>query len=444
MGTMCRIILASLFLALIPGWGAYALDPTQTGGPAFSGLATPLDTGGSASAAAAATTTTPAAAAPASSGTGSISDTLTDLKRFFTVTCDVREEYDDNIETAQTNKIASLKEDISPTILFSYPMDNSTFDARYTLGFIYYNHSPSGDHTEQDHDVILRYNHSFSDRFNLDLRDDGGYHIDPSLLQSIGTVNRQGGYYDNIFTGELTAQWTPLFGTVSSYSNDFIYYENGDVGTSEDSDENTFSQDFRFAFWPTVTFSAGLIYDNIDYFYSTRGYSNYTADFGLDWQALPSLSFGVRGGGSIEILDQGGGSQLNPYATANVNWQLGERSRLIGSYVHTVTPSDFAGADSQTSDRVSGNFLYNFTQDITTHFTGTFNRGNYTQNQLEPSGGAVSGFSEDVVAFDTGVTYHYNQYVDFEVGYTFSTVDSEEQSRNYTRNQVYVGARGTY
>jgi hypothetical protein len=30
------------------------------------------------------------------------------------------------------------------------------------------------------------------------------------------------------------------------------------------------------------------------------------------------------------------------------------------------------------------------------------------------------------------------------VGYIFSIVDSEQQFRNYTRDQIYIGARGTY
>lgn len=432
----------SLVLTLVLGIGsagiAFGLDSSQTqiGAPSSAAPVTPVATGGATGTASTVTT--------AQAGTGSLSDTLTDLKRFFTVTADVREEYDDNIYTSNTNKVASLKEEISPSILFSYPMENSTFDARYTAGFTYYNHSPDDNHVDQDHDIVLRYNHSFSDRFNLDLRDDGGYHVDPALLDNIGTVARDGAYYDNIFTGEFTAQWTPLFGTVTSYSNNFIYYENGDIGSVEDSDENTVSQDFRFAFWPTVTFAAGVIYDNIDYFYSDRGYSNYTGDVGFDWQALPSLSLGFRIGGSVATLQQGGGSQENPYASANLNWQLGERSRFIASYVHTVTPTDFQGADAEIADRVTGNFLYNVTPDITTHFEGDFTHANYDSQDLDPSGGAVDSFSEDVAAFDTGVTYHYDQYVDFELGYIFSIVNSQEQFRNYTRNQIYIGVRGTY
>jgi hypothetical protein len=417
---------------------ACALDVTQTQtttGTSPSGAsvhATPVATGG-------------AATTAATADTGGLADTISDLKRFFTITCDVREEYDDNIYTSSTaNKYASLKEEITPSILFSYPMENSTFDARYTFGYTYFNHHAPGQSSEIDHDVVLRYNHAFSDRFNFDLRDAGGYHTDPSLLSSLGAVNREGAYISNIFTGEFTAQWTPLFGTVTSYSNNFIEYQNSTVGNQQNSDENTISQDFRFAFWPTVTFATGLILDNIEYLQSPRGFTSYTGNVGLDWQTLPSLSLGFRIGGTITALNQGGGDSTTPYASANANWQLGERSRLIAAYVHTVTPTDVFFAQGAESDRFTANFLYNITADITTHLEGIYTHSNVTQDFLTVNGGGTSAFTENIASFDTGVTYHYNQYIDFEAGYIFSVVDSEEQFRDYTRNQLYLGVRGTY
>jgi len=440
---MSRRLACLLFLGSLLARPAWAIDSTQTqiGAPASAAPVTPVATGG-ATATTAQATTPPPATAPS----GGIGETLTDLKRYFTITADVREEYDDNIFSNGANKVASLKEEITPSILFNYPMDNSTFDARYTFGFTYYNHSPGNHSYDQDHDVVLRYNHAFSDRFNLDLRDDGGYHNDPALLDSIGTVNRSGGYYDNILTAEFTAQWTPLFGTVSSYSNNFIQYENGDIGAFENSDENTFSQDFRFAFWPTVTFAAGVIYDNIDYFTTSRGFTNYTGNAGLDWQVLPSLSLGFRLGGSITEINQGGGSSTSPYASANANWQLGERSRLIFSYAHSVTPTDISYAEATESDRFTANFLYNFTQNITTHLEATVSQNSYQDQFIDQAtlGVSTTQFDETVAAFDTGVTYHYNQYLDFELGYIFSRVDSPNVFRQYTRNQIYVGVRGTY
>ena len=373
---------------------------------------------------------------------GGLSETIADFKKYFTVTADLREEYDDNIYTSNgPNKVSSLKEIISPSLLFSYPMDNSTFDARYTFGLTHYDHRP-GSPFDQDHDVVLRYNHAFSDRFNLDLRDDGGYHNDPSLQDSLGGVLREGAYYSNIATAEFTAQWTPLFGTVTSYSNNFIRYENSTIGDSQDSDENTVSQDFRFAFWPTVTFAVGAIYDNITYQSTGRGFSNYTGNVGLDYQALPSLSLGFRVGGSITEVDEDNSSSESPYASANINWQLGEKSRLIASYVHSVTPTDVIFAQGQESDRFTANFLYNITENITTHFEGIYTHNEFTDLLLQGSGSG--NFSEDVIGIDTGVTYHYNHYLDFEAGYIFSDVSSPDAFRDYTRNEIYVGVRGTY
>jgi hypothetical protein len=48
------------------------------------------------------------------------------------------------------------------------------------------------------------------------------------------------------------------------------------------------------------------------------------------------------------------------------------------------------------------------------------------------------------LSFDTGVTYHYNQYLDLEGGYIFSDVSSQFNFENYTDNQIYLGIRGTY
>jgi hypothetical protein len=409
----------------------FALDVTQTN-PLPAGN-TPNATGTSATGGAVNTA--------AAADTGGIDQTLSDMKRYFTITADVREQYDDNINTTKDNKVGTFEEIISPSILFSYPMDNSTFDARYTFGLTYYNRSASGSQYDQSHDVVLRYNHAFSDRFNLDLRDDGGYHTDPSLLTSVGTVDRAGGYYTNIATAEFTAQWTPLFGTVTSYSNNFIYYEDHTVGITQNSDENTASQDFRFAFWPTVTFAVGGIFDEISYFDYNRGYTNYTGNTGLDWQALPSLSLGFRIGGSITTEDSGGTSE-SPYASADLNWQLGERSRLILSYAHSVTPTDVVFAQGEESDRFTANFIYNITADITVNLQGTYTYADYTSDLLAGSG--TASFSENVLGLDTGLTYHYNQYVDFEGGYIFSDVSSQDNVRDYTRNQIYVGVRGTY
>ena len=114
------------------------------------------------------------------------------------------------------------------------------------------------------------------------------------------------------------------------------------------------------------------------------------------------------------------------------------------NYSHEVVPTDVSSGNEgqQVSDRFNATFKYDITPDITVHLEGVYTHGEYTQALITP--GTVGDFDEDVYAVSTGVQYHVNKYLDVESGYIFSGVDSGLALRDYTRDQVYVGVRGTY
>ena len=374
-----------------------------------------------------------------STSTGATTVDTSDLKKFYTLSATLREQYDDNVFTSKTNRVSSFSTDVSPTFLIDLPWENSDFSARYTFGLNYYYNRPGSD-TDISHEVALRFTHKFSDRFNIDMRDQGGYYEEPDIINSVGTVNRSGGYYSNQASVEFSAQWTPLFGTVTSYGNNYVTYEDGGVGTGQDSDENIVSQDFRFAVLPKINVIFGGIYDTIDYFHTVRGFTDYTGDAGIDWAALPSVTIGLRGGVTEADLDGGLGSYTAPYASATLNWQLGERSSLNFNYIHNVVPTDVFTAEGQEADRFGAAFVYNITPRVTAHLEGTYTHSQYTSELVS----AGPSFNEDVVGFDTGLQYHLNSYLDFEGGYVFTDVSSGIAAREYTRDQFYLGVRGTY
>ena len=94
------------------------------------------------------------------------------------------------------------------------------------------------------------------------------------------------------------------------------------------------------------------------------------------------------------------------------------------------------------ADRLSTTLRYDITPDLTAHLTGVFTHGEYTQSLLTP--GTISSFSEDDLGLDMGLAYHVNRHLDLEAGYIFSDVSSQLGFRDYTRNQIYLGVRGTY
>jgi len=368
------------------------------------------------------------------------SDVVNDFKKYFTITATLRETYDDNIFTAKTGKVSSLETDLAPSILVDVPTDGGDFSARYTFDVTYYNER-SGGSLDMQHEFLAQYRHSFSDRFGFNVAEDFRYFTEPSLLDSIGTNFRNGAYIANTINSSVSAQWTPLFSTLTTYANTIVKYEDGAIATEQDNMENTGTQSFSFAVLPKINLVVGGIVDNITYDDIQRGYTSYTGDGGLDWQALPSLTMGGRVGGTITDTDQSG-SSVTPYASFTLGWQLGARSSLTFNYSHEIVPSDVVNSQGQLADRFDTTFKYDVTPDITVHLEGIFTHGQYTEDLLTPGTGAA--FEENDYALDLGAAYHVNTHFDIETGYDFSGVDSGENFRDYTRNQVYVGVRGTY
>jgi hypothetical protein len=390
------------------------------------------------------------------------SDTTTDgstHRKFYTLTASLRETYDDNVNTTSTNKQASLETELNPSVLVDFPSTTGDLTARYTLGLTYYADisSTSGNGNNQNnnsntkglqvsHEVVAQYSHNFSDRFQLGLAESFRYFTEPSIMQSTGTNYQNGNYVSNSLTANLTAQLTPLWSATGSFGDTVVRYDDSAVGDVQNSVENNGSVSFGYALYPKITTSAGIIVDNISYQTADRGYTTYTGFFGASWQALPSLTISARGGGTVSetAASTQGQSQTSeaPYGALTVSWTLGARSSLSFNYAHEVTPSDQIGANGQISDRLSAGFSYQITPSITAHLDGIFTASDVSGGLAAT--GSASGYQENVYQLDTGFVYQYTSYLSFDTGIIISGVNSNIDNNNYTRDEAYVGVRGTY
>src|SRR6202050_846223 len=408
--TLCLLLSCRLVVAL----DAASNNPAPLN-PAFNGSPeSPFTSSPNANA------STPALMAlPANVGNSTDSSTST---KFYTLSASLREIYDDNVNTSDKNPIASFETQLSPSVLVDFPMENSNFSARYTLGLTYYSDYNGGNQSngnnnnnkgnggggslDYTHEFVAQYSHSFSDLFILALAEQFRYYTDPSIFESTGTLYRNGSYVSNSFNGSIGAQWTPLFGTTTTYANTTVRYDEAAVAFAQDNEENTASQTFSFAVLPKINASFGAILDDITYDHILRGYTSYTGFLGMQWQALPSLSFTGRGGASYteKLQDP---SRLSPSAALSADWILGKRSGLSFNYSHEVTPSDQVGANGQTSDRVTGNFRYDILTNLSTHLQLIFTEAEYT-NLLTKTSNLNSNYNETDYGVDTGVAYLYN------------------------------------
>jgi hypothetical protein len=380
---------------------------------------------------------TPSTGSTAPSG---VDNDASQNRKFYTISCALREIYDNNINTAQTGRQSSFETDISPSILFDFPRENTDLSFRETFDALYYSNR-AGNPMDFSNEVVGQIQHSFSERFSINAAEQFRYYTQPSLFENVGTLYYSGAYISNTFNGSFNAQWTPLISTVLSYSNTYIDYMSQATAAGQNSVENIGSGTIGFAIYPKINLTFGGIVDDISYDQIDRGYTSLTATTGVNWQALPSLSVNASVGGSTTDtnLDT---SQVTPYGSLSISWQLGARSSFSFNYSHSIVPTDVTQSMGQVADRFGSLFRYDIIPDLTFHLQGTFTHGVYTPALISPN--TISGFSENDFAFDIGLSYHINSHFDVNIGDIYSGVSSGLGFRDYTRNQVYLGVRGTY
>ena len=443
----CRLGLASDLVATTPQPVPPATTAVQQMPPA---TVAPIDAG--------TTGGTPAMMAlPVDSGSAAENST----RKWYTISVSLRETYDDNVNTTSVNKRAALQTSLSPSFLVNFPSVDGDFSARATVGLSYYEYLNNGPGSgtngggsynsssyEYNAEMIAQYLHAFSERFNLNAAENLRYHTDPSILQSTGTNFQNGPYIANTLNGTLTAQWTPLLGSTTTYSNTIVNYEKASVADLQNSVENTGTQSIGFAILPKISLNFGGIVDNVSYQTADRGYTSYTAFTGLSWAALPTLNISGRGGATYtqivqSALNPGASSDsISPYGALSIAWNLGAKSVLSFDYAHEITPTEQAQANGQSSDRVSANFSYSITPSLSTHLQGIYTLAEFSSSLSASS--SISGYTETSYALDTGITYHYNNFLDFDADLTTIGVSSGIPNSDYTRDQVSIGVRGTY
>jgi hypothetical protein len=359
--------------------------------------------------------------------------------KFYTITAELRETYDDNVYTSSNDKVSSFETDVTPSILFNIPMENSQFAARLTVGGTYYENEPASNF-EFTSSLLARFTHQFSDRFAIDVRDEAGYFTEPGLFSDVGTLYRNGSYVSNTFSTDFTAQWTPLVSSVTSLSNTVVYYDDSNIATGQDNMQNSFSQSIGFAILPKYTLVFAALYSGVSYNDVARGYDSYTGMTGIDWTALPTLSISTRIGASYTV-DQGN-EFPSPYGSLSIAWQLGRRSNLQFGYSYSVVPTDVTTASGQVASRIYTNFAYDISRSWSSHLNLAVTDGDYTNDLVQAN--TTGTFTEWDTALEAGLTYHISDHFDTNMGYIFSDVSSELSFRDYTRNQFYLGITGSY
>ena len=158
-----------------------------------------------------------------------------DASKSWSVSVALRGFYDDNVNTANggTNKVDTFGFEVTPSLGYQLPLDQTTLSLAYTYSYVYYDKRPllSTDQADQTHTIAARLLHAFDERTTLSVGDSFVIGQEPDVLRAgnfTAAFQRISGNnlrnYGNI---TVNHQFTPKFGIEAGYANALSDYEEG-------------------------------------------------------------------------------------------------------------------------------------------------------------------------------------------------------------------------
>lgn len=401
-----------------------------------------------------------------------------DSTKFWSISGTLRGFYDDNYNTEPNGqKQGSFGYELSPSVSFNVPLQQTEFDVRYTYGLYYYQDARNNGSNpyDQTHQVDLWLDHAFSERWQSTVHDTFVVANEPGQLNPSGGPTAQplrveGNNIVNNANVALTTDWTRLFSTVLTYNNGYYDYEqNG--GTPANPSQNGLltrldqyvALDLQWMVAPETVFLTGFQYEWVDYlgneaiaespltgriYYSdSRNNQSYIPYVGLQHSFLANVTGSVKVGAQITEFgnDSGSPNYTTPWAQSSLTWTYAEGSYAQLGVQHMQNATSISTASStgqitqnQQSTVVSASVNQEITAKLMASIIGTVQFSQFNQ-------GAYNNDTEQFYSMGLNLNYTFNQHLSAEVGYNLDDLQSDvAASGAYSRNRVYVGVTAAY
>ncbi len=383
----------------------------------------------------------------------------------WSVSAAVRGFYDDNYTTRPSGpqKRDSLGFEVSPSASYNMPMETSFLGLSYVYTMAYFADRDENK-IDQTHDVRLNFDHRFSEQYHLNFTDQFVYSFEPTLLDQGATVttplrlDAEGLHNRAVLS--VDAQLTPVWSVLGGYENNFYdYQDSGDGSYSAllDRMEHLFRGDLRYTLSPNTTAFLGYQFGINDYrstdylsiFSPLRGEDrSSTSHYGyVGAEHKFSSMLSVEGRAGIQFVDY---SELNQNDTSPYIDVIGTYNYLPGSYLklglrQAHNGTDVAGAATSADDVTLDQNTTTVYLSVNHRITALVTASSLLQYQHSIyNGGAVDGEADDYISLGLSLAYKLNRNWSVEASYYLDNLSSDISGREFTRNRIMAGVRGTY
>lgn len=406
----------------------------------------------------------------------------------FTATVAIREGYDSNplTQSYQTSQDiqSSTYTSVQPSLGYNYIGLQADAALRYDFSGTYY---PS---INQQYDIqyaqtfVGRYTYAVDPRTSITLANNFLYTEQPLVAEFVlsgisPTFNTS--TINNLATAQADYRVTDRLSMLTRWNNTLVYLGGG--SSNGNYMNNGAFQQFRLDFTPETVGTFSFDYQLYDYDNDNTYRDNQQASFsvGADHTFLPDLFFSGRFGIQLNdnfgladnnaIVSAGGmgsGEQeigATPFASISSTWNYEERSFVSAGFSMQVQQSNLATQSDSEAYTLNLNWDHQFTDKFSVIQSFFLNIAQFTPELTQSQTTAIflaQGLSpaqaasqykgsgqQTTVTYQCKFAYQFLPYLSGELGWSYTSFGSYFDLNNanggsYTRNQVYLGIRGTY
>ena len=302
----------------------------------------------------------------------------------WSVSASLRAFYDDNYNTANKNTglvLDSFGIEVKPGASFYYlPNEQTYIGAAYVYSMKWYE-SRKSHNIDQSHELTVKGDHRFSERFRLNLNDSLVYAQEPDVIEPTGATSSFARQNQNVFRNraalKLNSQITERVELETGYQN--VYYDYKDPAYSDQLNR------FEHIIWIDGIYHfqehlAGLIGYQLHYFDYLDQLKSFDDNVGhsiyVGGRKSISSQLNVEGKVGVQfthymhhVTDE---NQTDPYVDASASYEyLPGSSFKVGATVTRVA-TDIQGATDQESEAIYAQVNHRITPFLTASVLGQF------------------------------------------------------------------------
>jgi hypothetical protein len=385
----------------------------------------------------------------------------------WSISATLRGFYDDNYTAVHK----SLEEDsfgfeIRPAVGLNFPFEQSFIGLGYIYSLRWYE-ARQDDETDQSHEVTLRADHRFSERFSVDFDDSFIYSQEPTVVDDTGAVTTfartDADAFRNRAAIRFDAQLTELVGLGLGYVNNWYDYDQEGPGSRSallDRFEHDFNIEGRWharenlfaslgyglgivSFTDDEVIAADLLGNPIA-FSEDRDSVSHRVYVGAEQVLSSQFRISAKVGGEYTDFTELNEDDLTPWAEIAGTYNYLPGSYLQFGFRHDRNQTDRATPDADgdiVTDQVSSSLFGSVTHRITPRLDGSI-IGRVQRSEF--NNGAFDGDLDYFLMLGANLEYRFTPNWSTEVGYNYDRLDSDLPFRSFTRNRVYAGVRATY